>query len=244
MNYAIILAGGTGQRMKSSGMPKQFLPVYGKPIIIYTLETFQKNKDIDEIVIPCNESWIDHMKHLVEAYNITKAKNIIVGGKDRMDSIIKGVSAIKSNFVDEDIIVIHDGVRPLVQPETIEKNIKVARENGNAMTVKANIETVVVTEKEEVIFDNFMDRSKTYTLTSPQSFRALELIEILSEYENGVSNGAKMPILDVSLAYAEIGKKIYIVVENGNNLKITTPEDYYYLKSYLELQESKKILGV
>ena len=111
MNYAIILAGGTGQRMRQSGMPKQFLDVYGKPIIIYTLEAFQENALIDEIIIPCNASWIDYLHNLVDRYQITKAKYIVAGGKDRNGSILAGLHAVAPSLKEKDIVVIHDGVK-------------------------------------------------------------------------------------------------------------------------------------
>jgi len=243
MNYAIILAGGTGQRMKQSGMPKQFLNVYGKPIIVYTLETFQNTPSVDEIIIPCNVDWLEHLESLVKEYHLTKVKSIVVGGKDRVGSVWAGLREIQPKLQKEDVVIIHDGVRPLVAQEVIEENITVAKEKGNAMTVRSNIETVVVTETKDAQWEDFKNRDHTYTLTSPQSFRALELINNL-ELAERLEAETGMPILDASLAYAKLGKKVYIVIDKGNNLKITTPEDYYYLKSYLELQESKHILGV
>lgn len=243
MNYAVILAGGTGQRMRQSGMPKQFLDVYGKPIIIYTLEAFQENDSIDEIIVPCNAAWIDYLHNLVARYQITKVKHIVAGGKDRNGSILAGLHVVSDSLREEDIIMIHDGVRPLIQQETIDKNIEVTKKYGNAMTVRANIETVVVTGETFAKWEDFKNRNITYTLTAPQSFQAGELLSVLEEAETLKDDGG-MPLLDVALIYAHLGKRVYMVVEEGNNLKITTPEDYYYLKSYFELQESKRILGV
>ena len=243
MNYALILAGGTGQRMKTSGMPKQFLDVYGKPIIIYTLEAFEHNTYIDEIVIPCNEAWIEYMKGLVQRYNLKKVKHIIRGGADRMGSVNAGLNALPQEADERDVVIIHDGVRPLIQDEIICKNVEVAIEKGNAMTVRPNTETVVVTENRFAQWADFKKRDVTYTLTSPQSFRLRELREKMKEVEH-LSNESEIPLLDVSLVYARSGEHINLVIESGNNLKITTPEDYYYLKAYLELQESKHILGV
>lgn len=243
MNYAIILAGGTGQRMNRSGMPKQFLELYGKPIIIYTLEVFQKNDSIDQIIIPCNGEWIDHLKQLVSKYQIHKVTHIVPGGTDRAHSVQVGLDVIADAVTDHDIIMIHDGVRPLIQQSTIQKNIETARRFGNAMTVHANIETVVVTEDDFAKWDDFKNRSMTYTLTAPQTFRARELFDTLSEASK-LRKETSLPLLDVSMIYASLGKDVYLVKETGNNLKITTPEDYYYLKAYLESQESKHIWGV
>lgn len=224
-------------------MPKQFLDVYGKPIIIYTLEQFQKNPLIDQIIVPCNCDWVDYMENLVKKYPINKATKIVEGGKDRSGSIWSGLDAIDAPLTDDDIVVIHDGVRPLIQQDTITKNVETAKAFGNAMTVRANIETVVVTETDTVSWSDFKNREHTYTLTAPQSFRGKELVEALRKAPELADNSG-MPLLDASLVYARLGKKVFLVVEEGNNLKITTPEDYYYLKAYLELQESKDILGV
>ncbi|MBQ9369937.1 MAG: 2-C-methyl-D-erythritol 4-phosphate cytidylyltransferase [Clostridia bacterium] len=244
MNYAIILAGGTGQRMGNAATPKQFLLVNGKPIIIYTLEVFQKNPNIDKIIIPCNGAWIDHMKSLIDKYGITKATNVIQGGKDRTGSILNGMDAIKEVLKPDDVLIIHDGVRPLVKEETIDGNIALVKEKGNAMTVRANIETVVVTQTGSATIDEFTNRDHTYTLTAPQSFRAGELLEVLKRIDELNAQENTVPILDVSLAYATLGKEVYLYVEKGNNLKITTPEDYCVFKAFVELEESKKILGI
>lgn len=243
MNYAIILAGGTGQRMRQSGMPKQFLEVQGKPIIIYTLETFQKNSHIDAIVIPCNAMWLDYMRELVEKYYITKVKHIIAGGADRSSSVQRGLDQIEPLLNEDDVVVIHDGVRPLIKSETIDQNVEMAKAHGNAMTVRGNVETIVITDKDTAEWGDFKNRDNAYTLTSPQSFRAGELCEALKKADE-LQEDNGMPLRDTSLLFARLGKKIHLVVEQGNNLKITTPEDFYYLKAYLELQASKHILGV
>lgn len=243
MNYAIILAGGTGQRMNRNGMPKQFLELYGKPIIIYTLEVFQESELVDEIIIPCNQEWIDHLKQLIAKYQIHKVKYIVPGGIDRTHSVQIGLNVIADILTDQDFVMIHDGVRPLIQQSTIRKNIETARQFGNAMTVHPNIETVVVTDENYAQIEDFKNRDVTYTLTAPQTFRAKELIETLTEFSN-LHIQSSVPLLDLSMVYASMGKEVYLVRESGNNLKITTPEDYFYLKAYLESQESKHIWGV
>ena len=240
MVTAIILAGGTGQRMGIKGMPKQFLKLYGRPIICYTLQTFEDCKDVDSIVILCNGAWVAHMKKLVKEYNFTKVHKIIDGGKDRQSSILKGLSAI-SNPSESDIVIVHDGVRPLIREEIIVENVRTAQEKGNAMTVLPNIETVVVTASDSALDADFKPRDNTYTLTSPQTFRTKELMEIYKSVE-GDEELSKLP--DVSLLYAKLGKEIHLVKDTNLNLKITKPEDFYYLKSYLDLNESKQILGL
>lgn len=240
MVSAIILAGGTGQRMGIQGMPKQFLKLYGRPIICYTLRTFEDCAAVDSIVIPCNSAWVGHMKKLVAEYNFTKVHSIVDGGKDRQSSIQKGLAAIE-NPDDADVVIVHDGVRPLLREEIILENIRTAREKGNAMTVRPNIETVVVTDSDSAYNGNFQSRDMTYTLTSPQTFLTKELTEVYRSIEG---NAELSGLPDASLLYAKLGKPVYLVKDAALNLKITKPEDFYYLKSYLDLNENKQILGL
>lgn len=242
MNYGLILAGGVGQRMRSSGMPKQFLEVFGKPIIIYTLEKFDRCREIDKIVIACNAAWTDYMSDLIAKYHQTKVAAIVHGGKNRQDSILNGIKCIRElGAKEDDIIVIHDGVRPLVQESILSENIRVATRYGSAMTVHPVIESVVITDRDEAHFEDFKRRDDTYSLTAPQSFR-LKLI--VDAYEEIKGKDAPMPLLDAALAAAYLGHDIHIVKENNQNIKITTPEDYYILKAMLELQENKSVFGI
>lgn len=240
MVTAIILAGGTGQRMGTAGMPKQFLKLYGKPIICYTLQVFEDCPEVDNIVIPCNGAWVDHMEKLARDYHFTKIHKIIDGGKDRQSSIVKGLSVI-DNPGDEDIVIIHDGVRPLIREEIILENIRTAREKGNAMTVLPNIETVVVTASDSARDADFQTRELTYTLTAPQTFRTKELLQTYQSVA-GDEELSKLP--DCSLLYARLGREIHLVKDSNLNLKVTKPEDYYFLKTYLDLNENKQILGL
>ena len=156
MNYGLILAGGVGQRMRRTGMPKQFLEVFGKPIIIYTLQKFEYCEDIDEIVIACHSSWKDYMESMLQRYGIKKVRAVISGGKDRQDSVLNGLKYIQANGAsDDDVVVIHDGVRPLIQENILSENVRVAKKYGNAMTVRPVIESVIITSADEVGFEDF-----------------------------------------------------------------------------------------
>lgn len=242
MNYGLILAGGVGQRMRRTGMPKQFLEVFGKPIIIYTLQKFDYCEDIDAVVIVCHSSYKDYMDSLVQRYGIQKVKAIVSGGKDRQDSVLNGLKYIQTNGAsDKDVIVIHDGVRPLIQESILSENVRVASKYGNAMTVRPVIESVVITDKDEVGFDDFKKRDDTYSLTAPQSFQLGVLTRAYKEIE-GIET--PMPLLDSALVYTYLGNKIHIIKENNNNIKVTTPEDYYILKAMLELEENRYVFGI
>ncbi len=242
MNYGLILAGGVGQRMRRTGMPKQFLEVFGKPIIIYTLQKFDYCEDIDAVVIVCHSSYKDYMESLLQRYGIQKVKAIVSGGKDRQESVLNGLKYIQAGGAsDEDVIVIHDGVRPLIQESILSENVRVASKYGNAMTVRPVIESVVITDKDEVGFDDFKKRDDTYSLTAPQSFQLGVLTRAYKEIE-GMET--PMPLLDSALVYTYLGNKIHIIKENNNNIKVTTPEDYYILKAMLELEENRYVFGI
>ena len=239
MNYALILAGGVGQRMRRTGMPKQFLEVFGKPIIIYTLQKFEYCEDIDNVIVACHFSYIEYMETLLQRYGIKKVKAVISGGKDRQNSILNGLKYIQSEGAsDDDIVVIHDGVRPLIQENIVRENVRVAKKYGSAMTVRPVIESVVITSKEEVGFEDFKKRDDTYSLTAPQSFKIGVLAKAYKDIEN---KDTPMPLLDSALAFTYLGNDIHIIKENNNNIKVTTPEDYYILKAMLELEETRNL---
>ena len=242
MNYGIILAGGVGQRMRRTGMPKQFLEVFGKPIIIYALQKFEYCEDVDEVVIVCHSSWKEYMESMIQRYGLKKIRAVIPGGKDRQDSLLNGVKYIKANGAkDEDVVVIHDGVRPLIQESIISENIRIAKKHGSAMTVRPVIESVIVSDKDEVGFEDFKKRDDTYSLTAPQSFQ----LQILTKaYEDIKGKETPMPLLDAALVFTYLGNSIHIIKENNNNLKVTTPEDYYILKAMLELEENRYVFGI
>ena len=242
MNYGIILAGGVGQRMRRTGMPKQFLEVFGKPIIIYTLQKFDYCDDIDDVIIVCHSSWQEYMESIIQRYGIKKVKAVVPGGKDRQDSILNGLNYIQSLGSDgEDVVVIHDGVRPLIQENIISENIRVAKKYGSAMTVRPVIESVVITDSDVVKFDNFMKRDDTYSLTAPQSFKLITLLDAYKEIEG---KDEPIPLLDSALVFTYLGNDIHIIKENNNNIKVTTPEDYYILKAMLELEENRYVFGI
>ncbi len=243
MNYALILAGGVGQRMRSSGMPKQFLEVFRKPVIIYTLEKFEDCPDIDEVIVVCNSSWTDHMVKLIHTYALKKVKKLIKGGKSRPESVRNGIHAIIAlGAAQDDIVVIHDGVRPLIETAIISENIRVAKQYGSAMTVRPVMESVVITESGIAGFGDFKKRDHTYSLTAPQTFTLENALCTLSGTGRGGDN--ELPLLDSALAYTHAGNRIHLVMENNHNIKITTPEDYYILKALLELEENRYVFGI
>lgn len=243
MNVALVLAAGVGQRMRNGGLPKQFLKLMGKPIIIYTLEKFEECEEIDKIVIACHGSYIEYMQRLVQLYCLKKVSAVVVGGKDRQASVKKGLYIIQEmGGVPEDIVVIHDGVRPLVELWTIKENIRVAKESGCAITVHPVTESVVITNQDQAAVHDFKKREDTYSMTAPQSFRLGAILESYQKIDSLEYGG--VPLLDAAMVYARTGGEVHLVKEQGVNIKITTPEDFYYLKAILELEENKYIFGL
>ena len=243
MNHALVLAAGIGQRMRNGGLPKQFLKLMGKPIIIYTLEKFETSEEIDDITIACHGSYVEYMCQLLEVYQIKKVVRVVVGGSDRQGSLRRGLDALLENGgAAEDIVVIHDGVRPLVSLTAIRENIRVARQYGCAITVHPVTETVVITGDEAVGMSNFKKRADTYSMTSPQTFRLGTLAEAFRKIE--AVDQSDIPLLDAAMVYAKAGGEVHLVKEQSTNIKITTPEDFYFLKALLELEENKSVFGL
>lgn len=243
MNYAIILAAGVGQRMRNGGMPKQFLKLMGKPIIIYTLEKFEESKEIDQVIVVCHGGYVEHMQNIIQLHQISKADQVIVGGNDRQSSLKRGLETVLENGgCPEDVVVIHDGVRPLLNLSTIQENIRVARQYGCAVTVHPVTETVVITDTEEADIADFKKRTDTYSMTSPQTFQLGKITEAYEKTDRMEQMG--MPLLDAAMVYAKAGGEVHLVKEQGANIKITTPEDYYFLKAMLELEENKFVFGL
>lgn len=240
MNYGLILAAGVGQRMRNGGLPKQFLKLMGKPIIIYTLEKFEKNELVDAVIVVCHGSYVEYMESLIELYHLKKVQKVVVGGCNRQDSVEKGLEYLKNQKIkNDDLVLIHDGVRPLVSELTISENIRVAQELGCAVTVRSVSETVIVSEQNDIRFTDFQKRENTYSITSPQTFK-FKLI--YTAYETVVDDD--MPLLDSAMVYSKNGGMVHLVKEQGSNIKITTPEDYYYLKALLELEENRYVFGI
>lgn len=243
MNIAIVLAAGVGQRMRNGGLPKQFLKLMGKPIIIYTLEKFEQCQEIDRVIVVCHGSYTDHMQRLLSLYQLTKAERVVVGGNDRQSSLQKGLeAACEAGGRPEDIVTIHDGVRPLVELSTIRENLRIAAQYGCAVTVHPVTESVVITETEQAQMADFKKRADTYSLTAPQTFQLGRLLKAYQQLEG--SEPGDTPLLDAAMVYAHTGGEVHLVKEQGVNIKITTPEDFYYLKAILELEENKYIFGL
>lgn len=224
-NIAAIFAGGVGSRM-GSNIPKQFLEIYGKPIIIHTLEKFQYNDNIDYIYVGCKEKYISLLKELVRKYNLTKVKidKIVSGGTTGLETIYKILKTIKEDYEDA-IVLIHDGVRPNITNDVIDRNIESVLEFGNAITCVSSVETIV-TSKDGDMIDSYLDRKNAYFAKAPQSFKLTDILKCYQSVleENGTFDIAGL-IDSCSIAIHE-GMKLKLVEGNRDNIKVTTPNDY------------------
>lgn len=238
---ALIFAGGTGIRMNSKAKPKQFLELYGKPIIIYTLEIFEKHPEIDKIIVVCLEDWIEYLNRLIEYYNLHKIVTVIPGGKNTQESQYKGLKEICSwKETDEStIVLVHDGVRPLVDVETISKNIESVKRYSSAITVTPAIETIIYVDKKEYIND-VIDRKQCRMAKAPQSFFAEELYKV---HLRAIQDN-KLDFIDSACLLQDYGWKLHTVEGNKENIKITTPVDFYLFRAITEAKENSQIWGI
>lgn len=230
MNIAAIFAGGVGTRMHTKELPKQFLKIHDKPIIIRTLELFEENPEIDMIVIACVENWIGYLNKLISKYNLRKVQRIVKGGKSGQESIYNILKAAEElGDRDKDIVLIHDGVRPLITQKTIFDNI-------TSVKVK---ETVLIVDNDESITE-VPDRATSRLARAPQSFY---LDDILSAHEKAISEN-KFDFIDSCSMLQYYGKKLYLVDGPQENIKITTPDDFYTMRALLDAKENAQIYGI
>lgn len=240
MNIAAIFAGGVGTRMHTKELPKQFLKIHDKPIIIRTLELFEENPEIDMIVIACVENWIGYLNKLISKYNLRKVQRIVKGGKSGQESIYNVLKAAEElGNRDEDIVLIHDGVRPLITQKTIFDNITSVKKNGSAITSVKVKETVLIVDNDESITE-VPDRATSRLARAPQSFY---LDDILSAHEKAISEN-KFDFIDSCSMLQYYGKKLYLVDGPQENIKITTPDDFYTMRALLDAKENAQIYGI
>lgn len=238
MNYALIFAGGTGQRMNTKTRPKQFLELHGKPIIIYTIELFENHPDIDGIVVVCLEDWIPFLKKQVDRYGIEKIIDVIPGGTTGQESISRGICRLGELASEDSVVLIHDGVRPLLQADVITSCINSVNTYGSAITVTPAIETIVQ-EKDGEIF-NVIDRSACRTAKAPQCFRLGDLLEV---HKQALSDG-QTSFIDTASLMRHYGYPLYAVEGNFENIKITTPSDFYIFRAFVDIRENSEIFGL
>lgn len=241
MNIPVIFAGGSGIRMNTKSRPKQFLDLNGKPIIIYTIELFDNHPEIDAIVVVCLESWIPFLEKMLKKFEISKVVKVIPGGISGQDSIYKGLCAAEE-FANEKgdentIVLIHDGVRPLITEETISDNIAKVKECGSCVTTAPAIETVIVDRHDGML--DIPKRSDCMVARAPQSFY---IQDIIGAHRRSRAEG-KTDFIDSCSLMSYYGFKLGLVQGPMENIKITTPTDYFVLRAMVEVHENQQIFG-
>lgn len=240
-NIAIVFAGGVGSRMGSS-VPKQFMKVYGKEIIIHTLERFQYNENIDLIYVGCIKEYIDELESLVKKFHISKVPTggIVPGGTSGQDTIYRVLKRAEEDNPNETICLIHDGVRPLINDNVIDSNIKSVEKYGTAVTVTKAFETPILSlDGSEV--SEVLERSLVYTAQAPQSFRLGDILKAHEKIRNTEVGYNNPKIVDSCSLMMECGNKVHIIEGNRGNIKVTTQEDYIALLGNLEIDDYLQI---
>lgn len=230
MNIGIILAGGIGSRMGMVDRPKQFIDVYGKPIIIHTLEAFDMHKDIDAMAVVCLPEWKEDLIIWLRKYEINKVKWLVDAGKTRQESTYNGLKAIQSDVAEDDIVVIHDSARPLISNRIISDNISGAKEYKAVDTVIPSVDTIIKSIDGEQI-DNVPVRKELYLGQTPQSFT---YGLILSAHDYAKENSIEDSTDDCQLILKR-GIPVKLVKGEKLNFKITTMEDLLLLKATIKI---------
>ena len=227
-NIALITAAGKGTRLVGVGIPKQFLRVNGKPILIYSAEAFNNNQLIDEIYIITSKEYIDEVDRLCRQYNINKFKGVIEGGQTRQQSVFNGLMSLKTNGIsDDDVILIHDGARPLVSDSIITNNINDCLKYDAVETVIPLTDTVIKSNDSQIIGE-IPDRNGLYQVQTPQTFKFKLIFDAHKRFES-----LKLATDDAQLVH-NMGKPVHLVEGNKKNLKITTIEDLNIFNSLIK----------
>lgn len=230
---ALIIAGGTGARMHQD-IPKQFLTVNEKPVIVYTLEAFQNHPEIDSIAVVCVDGWEQMVTAYAKQFNITKLEFIVPGGENGQGSIRNGVYEIEKHFDKDDIVLIHDAIRPMVSAEIISDCIMKTKQYGNAITAIPCAEAMLTTtdgiESSESYSRDNLKRTQT-----PQGFK---IGEICDAHREALSKGITASVASCTLMI-ELGKKVYFSQGSEKNIKLTTVDDIDIFKALLVSKRSE-----
>ena len=232
MNIAVIIAGGVGSRM-GQDLPKQFINVYDKPVLIYTLESFQKHPQVDAIELVCIDGWHEIVWAYAKQFNITKLKWIVSGGKTGQESIRNGVYGLEGKANPDDNIIIHDGIRPLVEPSVLSDVISKCSQYGNAVTsMPYNEQIFVINEDDETTTNKYIPRETLRRVSTPQAYRFDLLDEKYHEaYEKEIGiYGSHY----TNTMMVELGVTLRFAAGSDKNIKLTTKDDLEMFKAYLK----------
>lgn len=223
---AIILAGGKGTRV-GANIPKQFIEINGKPILAYTLEVFERNPLINDIIVVCIEGWEEVVRSYIQTYSISKLCKVISGGQSALESIRLGINALESK--DNDIIVLHEGVRPLVDADCINNVINDSKKYGAAISATPLTDHVVQTGLNGELA--YIPRENTFRTATPQAFRFSSLVNAFAESDK---TGIGKESAFIGTMMIDLGKKVALSKGSEKNIKITDPADIWFFSHNLD----------
>jgi len=235
MNLAVILAGGQSSRLNAFDRPKQFLEYCEKPIVVYTIEAFQQNAMVDAIVVACLEDWIPYLRGKIEQEKLDKVVGIVSGGNTGQDSIYNALQFAEQHYPKDSLMLIHDGVRPLVLQETISECISVARERGNCVTCVPTMETVLVQDANGR--QDMPNRANCLTARAPQCFPLGDLLAVHRQ----ARADERHDFVDTCTMMHHYGHTFQTILGSLENIKITIPADFYMFCALMEA--CKKVDG-
>lgn len=236
-NIAVIFAGGSGKRMNTVSRPKQFLELNGKPVIIYTLELFDNHPMIDGIAVVCIEQWVPFLKKQLKKFEINKVGTIVFGGETGQDSIYNGLVTAKEHYGENCNVLIHDGVRPLINEQTITNCINTTNERGNCITCIPATETFIVKQVDGTL--EIPTRSNSLIARAPQCFRLKEILDA----HHKARESDQHDFIDSCSMMSYYGYHINTIIGPMENIKITTPTDFFIFRAMVEVHENQQIFG-
>ena len=227
MAIALIIAGGVGARMHQS-IPKQFINVYDRPIIVYTMEAFENHPGISEIYVVCIDGWQEILKAYAKQFGITKLREVVTGGKTGQESIRNGIFAIEKNHNQNEVVLIHDAIRPMVSIDIISDCLIQTRHHGSAIAVIPCAEAMMTTD-DGVSSSGSYPRDKLKRTQTPQGFRLGKICDLHRRaLEKGITNSIASCTLMI-----EMGEQVYFSAGSEKNIKLTTVEDIDIFKALL-----------
>lgn len=240
MNIAIVFAGGSGVRM-GAGVPKQFLEINGKPIIIHTLQLFQYHRKIDKVYVSVLKDYIDYMEDLTAEYRLDKVAAILPGGETAQDSIYNALKRAEMENPEDSIVLLHDGVRPFVSYDVIDRNIAGVKKFGNAITCTSCFETILISKNGSEV-NEVPYRKETFAAQAPQSFYLKDIIAAHDAVR--ASAGGYENMVDACTIIRSQNITAHMVQGNRGNIKVTTPEDVYMFRALLQYKENEQAFGL
>jgi 2-C-methyl-D-erythritol 4-phosphate cytidylyltransferase len=235
MNIALIIAGGTGKRTQQE-IPKQFINVYDKPILLYTLEGFQNHPDIDCIEVVCLEGWHEILASYARQFNISKLKWIINGGETGQESIRNGIYHLYKQCNADDIVIIHDGIRPLIDKAVISDCIAICKQYGNAVSSLPYNEQIFRTS-DGLTTNAYIPRETLRRVQTPQAYILEKLYQSYKKaFDNQIGIGGSSY---TNTMMVELGETLHFAAGSDKNIKITTLDDIELFKSLLSVEKKR-----